>query len=66
MLLKSPLTTHVTLINANMPPKHRATLVHMITTNETSHLNQKKVNDVLGPKVMYSFFVDEFCSLSHA
>ncbi len=66
MLLRSPLTTHMTLTNANMPPKHCATLVHMITTNETSHLNQKKVNDVLDPKVMYFFFVNEFCSLGHA
>jgi hypothetical protein len=32
-----------------------------------THSNQKKVNDVLGPKVMYFFFfVNEFCSLSHA
>jgi hypothetical protein len=65
MLLRSPLTTHVTLTNANMPPKHHATLVHMITTNETSHLNKKKMNGVLGPKVMYSF-VNGFSSLSHA
>jgi hypothetical protein len=63
---KSPLITHVTFTNANMPPKHCATLVHMLTTNETSHLNQKKMNDVLGPKVMYSFFVNEFYSLGHA